>query len=89
VLNVIVIYRVADAKAVVSPWRACGRHCTAKHNWRCVPAVVSTRELDTFLTETDGGVSELADMVRVCSQALGVELIAVRIRDLILPGELE
>jgi regulator of protease activity HflC (stomatin/prohibitin superfamily) len=52
-------------------------------------AVVGARELDTFLTEKDGVASELADMVRVRAKALGVELIAVGIRDVILPGEMK
>src|SRR5262245_1619892 len=39
--------------------------------------------------EKDGVASELADMVRARAKALGVELIAVGIRDVILPGEMK
>ena len=52
-------------------------------------AVVGARELDTFLMEKDGVASELADMVRARAKTLGVELIAVGIRDVILPGEMK
>ena len=51
--------------------------------------MVGARELDTFLMEKDGVASELADMVRVRAKTLGVELIAVGIRDVILPGEMK
>jgi regulator of protease activity HflC (stomatin/prohibitin superfamily) len=52
-------------------------------------AVVGARELDTFLMEKDGVASELAEMVRARAKTLGVELIAVGIRDIILPGEMK
>ena len=39
--------------------------------------------------EKDGVASELAEMVRVRAKTLGVELIAVGIRDIILPGEMK
>ena len=52
-------------------------------------AFVGARELDTFLMETDRVASELNEMVRVRAKALGVELIAVGIRDVTLPGEMK
>ena len=52
-------------------------------------AVVGARELDTFLTDKDGVASGLADIVRARAKALGLELIAVGIRDIIMPGEMK
>jgi regulator of protease activity HflC (stomatin/prohibitin superfamily) len=52
-------------------------------------AVVGTRELDTFLTAKDGVAQELEELLRQRATALGLEVIAVGIRDVILPGEMK
>src|SRR5215467_6368626 len=87
-MNAIVTYRVTDAKAAVSTVDDV-RQALYREAQLALRAVVGARELDTFLTEKDGVASELADMVRVRAKALGVELIAVGIRDIILPGEMK
>jgi len=51
--------------------------------------VVGARELDTFLTDKDGVARELSDSIRPRAKSLGLELVAVGIRDVILPGEMK
>ncbi len=87
-MNAVVTYRVADARAAVSTSDDV-RQALYREAQLALRAVVGGRELDTFLTEKDGVAGELADMVRARAKALGVELIAVGIRDVILPGEMK
>src|SRR5262245_28363709 len=87
-MNAIVTYRVSDARLTVSTVDDV-RQTLYREAQLALRAVVGARELDTFLMEKDGVASELADMVRVRAKALGVELIAVGIRDVILPGEMK
>ena len=50
---------------------------------------LGARELDTFLADKDAVAGELADMVRPRTKALGLKLIALGIRNVILPGEMK
>lgn len=52
-------------------------------------AVIGARELDSFLTSKDGVAKELEELLRPRTIVLGFELIAVGIRDVILPGEMK
>jgi regulator of protease activity HflC (stomatin/prohibitin superfamily) len=87
-MNAVVTYRVADARTAVSTVDDV-RQAIYREAQLALRAVVGARELDTFLMEKDGVASELADMVRARAKTLGVELIAVGIRDIILPGEMK
>ena len=87
-MNAVVTYRIVDARASVSTVEDV-RQTLYREAQLALRAVVGARELDTFLTEKDGVASELTDMVRTRAKALGVELIAVGIRDIILPGEMK
>ncbi len=87
-MNAVVTYRVADARTAVSTVDDV-RQALYREAQLVLRAVVGARELDTFLMEKDGVASELADMVRARARTLGVELIAVGIRDIILPGEMK
>jgi regulator of protease activity HflC (stomatin/prohibitin superfamily) len=87
-MNAVVTYRVADARTAVSTVDDV-RQALYREAQLALRAVVGARELDTFLMEKDGVASELADMVRARAKTLGVKLIAVGIRDIILPGEMK
>jgi regulator of protease activity HflC (stomatin/prohibitin superfamily) len=87
-MNAVVTYRVIDARTAVSTVDDV-RQALYREAQLALRAVVGARELDTFLMEKDGVASELADMVRARAKTLGVELIAVGIRDIILPGEMK
>ena len=51
--------------------------------------MVGTRELDALLADKDGVAAELEAMVKARAEAFGVEVHAVGIRDVILPGEMK
>ena len=87
-MNAVVTYRVADARTAVSTVDDV-RQALYREAQLALRAVVGARELNTFLMDKDGVASELADMVRARAKTLGVELIAVGIRDIILPGEMK
>ena len=87
-MNAVVTYRVVDARGAVSIVDDV-RQALYREAQLALRAVVGARELDTFLTDKDGVASGLADMVRARAKALGLELIAVGIRDIIMPGEMK
>ncbi len=87
-MNAVVTYRVADARRAVSTVDDV-RQALYREAQLALRAVVGARELDAFLMEKVGVASELAEMVRARAKTLGVELIAVGIRDINLPGEMK
>jgi regulator of protease activity HflC (stomatin/prohibitin superfamily) len=87
-LNAVATYRVVDARAAVSTTDD-ARQALYREAQLALRAVIGARELDAFLTEKDAVATELADVVRPRAKELGVELIAVGIRDVILPGDMK
>jgi regulator of protease activity HflC (stomatin/prohibitin superfamily) len=87
-MNAVVTYRVVDARQAVSVAEDV-RQALYREAQLAVRAVVGARELDSFLTDKDTVAAELAGAVRTRAAALGLELIAVGIRDIILPGEMK
>jgi regulator of protease activity HflC (stomatin/prohibitin superfamily) len=87
-LNAVVTYRVADALKVVSITDD-ARQALYREAQLALRAVIGTRELDSFLTAKDGVAKELEEILRPRATVLGFELIAVGIRDVILPGEMK
>ena len=87
-MNAVVTYRVVDPRQTVSVVDDV-RQALYRDAQLALRAVVGARELDTFLTDKDGVALELADTVRPRAKALGLELVAVGIRDVILPGEMK
>ncbi|HUY88785.1 MAG TPA: slipin family protein [Pirellulales bacterium] len=87
-LNAAVTYRVADALQVVSITDD-ARQTLYREAQLALRAVIGARELDSFLTAKDGVAQELEEFLRPRAAALGFELIAVGIRDVILPGEMK
>jgi regulator of protease activity HflC (stomatin/prohibitin superfamily) len=87
-LNVVVTYRVADARQAVAAAED-AKQALYRDAQLAVRAVVGGRELDAFLADKDAVAREMADMVRPRAQALGLELSAVGIRDVIMPGDMK
>jgi regulator of protease activity HflC (stomatin/prohibitin superfamily) len=87
-LNAVVTYRVTDALRVVSVTDD-ARQALYREAQLALRAVIGTRELDSFLTAKDGVAKELEEVLRPRASVLGFELIAVGIRDVILPGEMK
>jgi len=87
-LNAVVTFRVTDAlKAVTAADDA--RQALYREAQLALRAVVGARELDTFLTVKDGVAQELEEILQRRAGELGLAVIAVGIRDVILPGEMK
>jgi regulator of protease activity HflC (stomatin/prohibitin superfamily) len=87
-MNAVVTCRVVDARQAVSVADDV-RQALYREVQLALRAVVGTRELDSFLTDKDAVAGELAEIVRLRANSLGLELISVGIRDIILPGEMK
>jgi len=87
-LNAVVTYRVNDVRAAVSVVDDV-RQTLYREAQLALRAVIGARELDALLTDKDGVANELAELVRTRAKQFGVELIAVGIRDVILPGDMK
>jgi regulator of protease activity HflC (stomatin/prohibitin superfamily) len=86
-INAVVTYRVVDPRRAV---------CTAddfkqalyREVQLVLRAVVGGRELDALLAGKDLVATEAAELLVPRAQALGMEIVALGIRDLILPGDM-
>jgi regulator of protease activity HflC (stomatin/prohibitin superfamily) len=87
-LNAVVTYRVVDARMAVSAADNV-RQALYRDVQLALRAVVGARELDSFLSDKDAVLRELEEMVRPRMATLGLEVRAVGIRDVILPGEMK
>jgi regulator of protease activity HflC (stomatin/prohibitin superfamily) len=87
-LNALVTYRVADARMAVSVVDD-AKQALYRDTQLVLRALVGARELDGFLADKDGVVQEFEDGLRRKVSALGLEVLAAGIRDIILPGEMK
>ncbi len=87
-LNALVTFRVTDAVKAVTEVED---HAQALHRQTqlALRAVVGTRELDGLLSDKDGVARQLEGILRGEAAAFGLEVKAVGIRDIILPGEMK
>jgi regulator of protease activity HflC (stomatin/prohibitin superfamily) len=87
-MNAVVTYRVVDPRRAV---------CTADDYKQALyrevqlvlRAVVGARELDALLAAKDFVATEAVALLAPRAQALGLEVVALGIRDLILPGDMK
>lgn len=86
-LNAVACYRIADpVKAITlidDPRQALYREVQL-----ALRTVIGNRELDVLLADKDAVGQELANLVRQRAAGFGLEVQAIGIRDLILPGEM-
>jgi len=87
-LNAVVTYRVADARVAVTRTEDV-KQALYRDAQLVLRAVLGARELDQFLAEKDLVAKEIEAGLRPRAEELGVELAAVGIRDVILPGEMK
>lgn len=87
-LNAVVTYRVADARTAVTRTDDV-KQAVYREAQLVLRAVLGGRELDQFLAEKDLVAKEIEAGLRPRAEELGVELAAVGIRDVILPGEMK
>lgn len=87
-MNALVTYRVRDARAAVSE---VSDYTTAiyREAQLALRAVVGTRELDTLLSEKDAVTDELQRALRDRATAMGLQVLAFGLRDIILPGDMK
>ncbi len=87
-MNAVATYRVVDAHKAVS---ATGdvRQALYREVQLALRAVVGAQQLDDFLTDKDGVGGEIETIVRRRAGQLGLEIAAVGIRDVILPGDMK
>ncbi|MHC5055520.1 MAG: slipin family protein [Planctomycetota bacterium] len=87
-LNAVVTYRVADAvKSVMEVEDA--KQALYREGQLALRAVIGTRDLDKLLSEKDAVAGELEGILKDRATAFGIEVIALGIRDVILPGEMK
>jgi regulator of protease activity HflC (stomatin/prohibitin superfamily) len=86
-LNAQVVYRVVDAEKAVA---TCDEVETVVYRdaQLALRAAVGTRELDALLSDKDALAAEVTGMMRPRALEFGVEIVAVGVRDLILPGDM-
>jgi regulator of protease activity HflC (stomatin/prohibitin superfamily) len=87
-LNAVVTYKVADPVKAVTTVEDY-RQALYREAQLALRAVVGTRELDVLLSDKDAVARELDGIVRVRAAGFGVEIVALGIRDVILPGEMK
>lgn len=87
-LNALVTFRIVDALKSVSEVDD-ARQALYREAQLALRAVIGTRELDVLLTEKDAVAKELEGLVKNKATAYGIEVQALGIRDVILPGEMK
>lgn len=87
-INAVVTWKVIDPRRMLSQTED-ARQALYRDTQMVLRSVVGSRELDSFLTDRDGVSGELEAGVRRRAGELGVEITAVGIRDVILPGDMK
>jgi regulator of protease activity HflC (stomatin/prohibitin superfamily) len=87
-LNAVVTYKVADPLKAVTAVED-HRQALYREAQLALRAAVGTRELDVLLGDKDVVAAELAGSVRARAAEFGVEVVALGIRDVILPGDMK
>jgi hypothetical protein len=86
-LNAVALYKVRDAQLAIAtvddPKQALYREVQL-----ALRTVIGNRELDVLLADKDAVGQELAAIVRPRAAGFGLEVAAIGVRDLILPGEM-
>jgi regulator of protease activity HflC (stomatin/prohibitin superfamily) len=87
-LNAVVAFKVADPLKAVSAVEDY-RQALYREAQLALRGVVGTRELDALLSDKDAVARELDGLLRTRVADLGLEVVALGIRDVILPGEMK
>jgi len=87
-LNAVVTYRIVDPVKAVTEIEGYAQ-ALYRQAQLALRAVVGTRELDRLLADKDGVAAELEAALRTGVAAFGLEIRALGIRDVILPGEMK
>lgn len=87
-LNAVVTFKVVDPLKAVTTMEDY-RQALYREAQLALRGVIGTRELDTLLSDKDAVARELDALVRGRAAGFGLEVVALGIRDVILPGEMK
>src|SRR5205814_2290764 len=87
-MNAVVTYKVADPLKAVTTVEDY-KQALYREAQLALRGVVGTRELDPLLSDKDAVAQELDGIVRARVAGFGIEVVALGIRDVILPGEMK
>jgi regulator of protease activity HflC (stomatin/prohibitin superfamily) len=87
-MNAVVTFKVADPEKAVTTVEDY-RQALYREAQLALRATVGTRELDALLGDKDAVAQELDGVVRARAATFGIEVLALGIRDVILPGEMK
>jgi regulator of protease activity HflC (stomatin/prohibitin superfamily) len=87
-LNAVVTYRVGDPVKTVAEVED-AKQALYREAQLALRAVIGTRELDALLSDKDAVAREWEDLVRRRVSGFGMTVVALGIRDVILPGEMK
>jgi hypothetical protein len=87
-LTAVVVYRVADPLRSVTHTDD-AKQALYREAQLALRAAVGVRELDVLLAEKDAVAQDLTEQLKARSAAFGLEVIALGIRDVILPGDMK
>jgi regulator of protease activity HflC (stomatin/prohibitin superfamily) len=87
-LNAVVTFKVADPLKAVSTVEDY-RQALYREAQLALRGVIGTRDLDVLLSDKDAVARELDGIVRARVAGFGLEVVALGIRDVILPGEMK
>jgi regulator of protease activity HflC (stomatin/prohibitin superfamily) len=87
-LNAVVTFKVVDPLKAVTTMEDY-RQALYREAQLALRGVIGTRELDTLLSDKDAVARELDGLVRARAAGFGLEVVALGIRDVILPGEMK
>jgi len=87
-MNAVVRFKVADPLKAVTTVEDY-RQALYREAQLALRGVIGTRELDVLLSDKDAVARELDGIVRARVAGFGVEVVALGIRDVILPGEMK
>lgn len=87
-LTAVGAYRTADALKTVTATDD-AKQALYREVQLAVRAAVGGRTLDALLADKDALAKDLAEIARTKAAAIGLELVALGVRDIILPGEMK
>jgi regulator of protease activity HflC (stomatin/prohibitin superfamily) len=87
-LNAVVVYRITDPLRAVTVVED-AKQALYREAQLALRAAVGARELDVLLAEKDALAKEVTEHLRARAASFGIELAALGIRDVILPGDMK
>jgi regulator of protease activity HflC (stomatin/prohibitin superfamily) len=87
-MNAVITYRVVDALKSVSVVDEC-KQAVYREAQLALRAVIGTFNLDTLLSDKEKVAKDLEDTIKDRAAEFGIDVLALGIRDVILPGDMK